>query len=41
MKISAAIALAYSVKKPNRNKILPKVTSKEAVKAIAKAISKK
>ncbi|PLX28033.1 NAD-dependent malic enzyme [Candidatus Parcubacteria bacterium] len=41
MKISAATALAYTVKKPTKNKILPKVTDKNAVKAIAGAISKK
>ncbi|MCK5416435.1 NADP-dependent malic enzyme [Candidatus Parcubacteria bacterium] len=40
MKISASIALAYSVNKPNKDKILPKVTSKEAVQAIANAINK-
>ncbi len=41
MKISAAIALAYTVKKPTKNNILPKVTDKRAVTSIAKAISKK
>lgn len=41
MKISAAIALAYSVKKPSKDNILPKVTDKKAVLAIAKAISSK
>lgn len=40
MKISAAIALAYTVKKPNKNKILPSVTSDKAVKAISRAINK-
>lgn len=40
MKISAAIALAYTVKKPTSNNILPKVTDKKAVTAIAKAIRK-
>ncbi len=38
MKLKAAIALAYVVKKSSKNKILPNVTSKEAVKAIARAI---
>ncbi len=38
MKISAAIALAYVVKKPTENKILPKVTSRDAVRTIASAI---
>ena len=41
MKISASIALAYSVKKPTKTNILPKVTDKNAVKAIANAINKK
>jgi len=40
MKISAAIALAYTVKKPTSENILPKVTDKRAVTAIAKAIKK-
>lgn len=40
MKISAAIALAYTVKKPTSDNILPKVTDKKAVTAIAKAIKK-
>jgi len=40
MKISAAIALAYTVKKPTSDNILPKVTDKKAVTAIAKAIRK-
>ncbi len=39
MKIAAAIAVAYSVK-PSRNKILPPVTDKKVVKAIAMAVSK-
>ncbi len=38
MKLKAAIALAYVIKKPNKNKILPSVTSQDAVKAIAQAI---
>lgn len=38
MKIAAAIALAYTIKKPSKFNILPKVTSKLAVSAIAKAI---
>lgn len=41
MKISAAIALAYTVKKPTVNNILPNVTDKNAIISIAKAISKK
>ncbi len=41
MKISAAISLAYLIKKPNKNRILPKVTDKKAVMAIARAISSK
>jgi len=41
MKISAAIALAYTVKRPTKNNILPNVTDKKAVFAIAKAINKK
>ncbi|PLX22160.1 NAD-dependent malic enzyme [Candidatus Parcubacteria bacterium] len=41
MKISAAIALAYTVKSPTKVKILPKVTDKKAVMAIAAAIAKK
>ena len=38
MKLKAAHALAYSVK-PQKNKILPLVTDKKVVKAIAKAIN--
>ena len=38
MKIDSAIALAYTVK-PTRNKILPKVTDKNAVKAVARAVA--
>ena len=41
MKIGAAIALAYTVKKPTKNKILPNITNKIAVKAITQAICKK
>jgi len=41
MKISAAIALAYTVKRPTKNNILPKVSDKRAVSSIAKAINKK
>lgn len=41
MKIGAAIALAYTVSRPTKNKILPNVTNKNAVKAIAQAICKK
>ncbi len=41
MKLSAAISLAYLIKKPNKNNILPKVTDKKAVQAIAGAISSK
>lgn len=37
-KLSAAIALAYTVTKPSKNEILPRVTSKKPVQAIAKAI---
>lgn len=38
MKLKAAFALAFTVKKPTKNKILPSVTDKKAVKAIAQAI---
>lgn len=41
MKLSAAVALAYTVKKPTKNQILPKVTDKKAVKAITDTIKKK
>jgi malate dehydrogenase (oxaloacetate-decarboxylating) len=41
MKLSAAEAIANSVKKPNKNKILPKVTDKSVVKLIAKAVMSK
>lgn len=40
MKISAALAVAYSVK-PRRDKILPSVLDKRVVKAISKAINRK
>jgi len=40
MKISAAIALAYTVKKPRNNNILPNITDKKTVTAIAKSITK-
>jgi len=40
MKLSAAIALAYVVKKPHKNNILPNITDKRAVKAIARAVIK-
>ncbi|MDD4611330.1 MAG: NAD-dependent malic enzyme, partial [Patescibacteria group bacterium] len=40
MKLNAALALAYTVKKPNAKKILPLVTDKNVVKVIAKAIKK-
>jgi len=39
MKIAAAIAIAYSVR-PTKNKILPLITDKKVVSAIAKAITK-
>ena len=38
MKLEAAKALAKVVKKPTKNRILPKVTSLEAVQAIAKSV---
>ncbi len=41
MKLSAAEAIANSVKKPHKNKILPKVTDKSVVKLIAKAVMNK
>ena len=37
MMIGAAIALAYTIKKPNIKKILPNITNKNSVSAIAKA----
>jgi malate dehydrogenase (oxaloacetate-decarboxylating) len=39
MKIAAAIAIAYSIK-PSRNKILPLMTNKKVVGAVAKAVSR-
>jgi malate dehydrogenase (oxaloacetate-decarboxylating) len=39
MKLKAALALAYVVKKPSRKHILPLVTDKKAVKAIAGVIN--
>ena len=41
MKLSAAVALAYCVKKPTKTNILPKVTDKLVVKAIARAVAGK
>ncbi|MCK5358429.1 MAG: NADP-dependent malic enzyme [Elusimicrobiales bacterium] len=38
MKLAVALAIAYNVKKPNRNRIVPKITEKIIVKAIARAI---
>ena len=38
MKLNAAINLAYSIKKPTKNKILPNITDKKVVKNIAKAV---
>lgn len=38
MKLRAAIALAYVVKSPSKNKILPRVNSKKAVEAVARSI---
>jgi len=40
MKLSAALSLAYCLKNPNKNYILPKITDKNAVKAISRAIKK-
>jgi len=37
-KLSAAVALAYTLKKPTKNEILPRVTSKKPVLAISRAI---
>jgi malic enzyme len=37
IKVAAAVALAYSVK-PKKDKLLPLVTDKKAVKAIARAV---
>jgi malate dehydrogenase (oxaloacetate-decarboxylating) len=41
MKLGAAVALAYTLKKPNKNNILPKVSDKKAVKAIAELMHNK
>jgi len=41
IKIDAAQALAYILKKPTSNKLLPRITDKSAVKAIAKKVKKK
>ncbi len=41
MKLLASLALAYTIKKPTKNRILPNVTDKKAVKAIARAIKNK
>lgn len=41
MKIAAATSLAYVVKKPTINKILPNITSKKAVLAIARSVTTK
>ena len=38
MKLRAAIGLAYTVKKPTKNRILPSITDKRAVASIAKAV---
>jgi len=38
MKLSIAISLAYLVKKPTKNKILPFITNKKIVKTIARAM---
>lgn len=38
MKLGAAVALAYSVKNPTLNKILPNITDKRVVQAIANAV---
>ena len=40
MKKSAAIALAYMIKKPHKNNILPNIMDKKVVKAIVRAIAK-
>jgi len=39
MKLKSARALADTVKRPTKNKIIPSVTSKEAVESIARAVS--
>lgn len=41
MKVGAAIALAYCVKKPQKTKLLPNITDKKVVKILAKTISAK
>lgn len=38
MKLKAALAIAYSVKKPTKNKIVPKVTEKKVVEAIVNVL---
>ena len=38
MKLKAALAIAYSIKKPTKDNILPKVTDKKVVKNIAEVI---
>ena len=38
MKLATATSLAYIIKRPSKNKILPKITDKTAVKAIANSI---
>ncbi len=40
MKISAAMALANTIKRPTKNKILPPVTSRQVVDNIAKALKR-
>jgi len=40
LKTSAAIALAYTIKKPTKDKILPNITDKNVVKTISSAIIK-
>ena len=40
MKLAAAVAIAYSVKQPTKNKILPNITDKKVVKSIARAVAK-
>ncbi len=41
MKLSASLALAFLIKKPTKNNIIPKVTDRRAVEAVARAVSKK
>lgn len=38
MKLKASLAIAYSIKKPGKDNILPKITDKNVVKNIAKTI---